>query len=63
MKEEDEEEEQKEKEEDEGETGQFGRFILKVKDSREKDGFTVTDMEVQVQHTDTRPQREQQDAL
>lgn len=49
VKEEDEEEEQKEKEEDEGETGRFGRFILKVKDSREKDGFTVTDMEVQVQ--------------
>ncbi|XP_053173615.1 tyrosine-protein phosphatase non-receptor type 7-like [Scomber japonicus] len=46
--EDDEEEEQKEKEEDEGETGRFGRFILKVKDSREKDGFTVTDMEVQL---------------
>uniref|UniRef100_A0A3Q3WXA4 protein-tyrosine-phosphatase n=1 Tax=Mola mola TaxID=94237 RepID=A0A3Q3WXA4_MOLML len=33
----------------EGEMGRFGRFILRVKDSREKEGFTVTDMEVQVQ--------------
>ncbi|CAK6981854.1 tyrosine-protein phosphatase non-receptor type 7-like [Scomber scombrus] len=46
--EDDEEEEQRDKEEDEGETGRFGRFILKVKDSREKDGFTVTDMEIQL---------------
>ncbi|XP_042371985.1 tyrosine-protein phosphatase non-receptor type 7-like, partial [Plectropomus leopardus] len=37
----------KEEEEEEGETGQFGRFVLRVKDSREKDGFTVTDMEIQ----------------
>ncbi|XP_062283482.1 tyrosine-protein phosphatase non-receptor type 7-like [Scomber scombrus] len=46
--EDDEEEEQRDKREDEGETGRFGRFILKVKDSREKDGFTVTDMEIQL---------------
>ena len=54
MKEEEEnedEEQREEEEEDEGATGQFGRFLLRVKDSREKDGFTVTDMEVQVQQT------------
>ena len=52
MKEEEEYEEQREEEkEEEGETGQFGRFLLRVKDSREKDGFTITDMEVQVQQT------------
>ncbi|XP_068160420.1 tyrosine-protein phosphatase non-receptor type 7-like [Antennarius striatus] len=43
-----EEEEDKEQEEEEGETGRFGRFLLRVKDSREKDGFTVTDMEMQL---------------
>ncbi|XP_030278815.1 tyrosine-protein phosphatase non-receptor type 7 isoform X2 [Sparus aurata] len=42
------EEQREEEEEEEGETGQFGRFLLRVKDSREKDGFTVTDMEVQL---------------
>lgn len=42
------EEEQKEEEEEEGDTGQFGRFILRVRDSQEKDGFTVTDLEIQV---------------
>lgn len=48
--EEEEEEEQKgEEEEDEEETGRFGRFLLKVGDSQEKAGFTVTDMEIQVQ--------------
>ncbi|KAK9514687.1 hypothetical protein VZT92_025383 [Zoarces viviparus] len=47
LKEEDEEEEQRE-EEEEGETGRFGRFLLRVRDSREKDGFTVTDMEIQL---------------
>lgn len=41
---------QREKEnEEEGETRQIGRFLIRVKDSREKDGFTVTDMEIQVQ--------------
>uniref|UniRef100_A0A673A155 protein-tyrosine-phosphatase n=1 Tax=Sphaeramia orbicularis TaxID=375764 RepID=A0A673A155_9TELE len=33
---------------DNRETGQFGRFILRVKDSREKDGFTVTDLDIQL---------------
>ncbi|KAE8292694.1 Tyrosine-protein phosphatase non-receptor type 7 [Larimichthys crocea] len=37
-----------EEEEEKGETGRFGRFLLRVKDSREKDGFTVTDMEIQL---------------
>ncbi|XP_067449601.1 tyrosine-protein phosphatase non-receptor type 7-like isoform X2 [Thunnus thynnus] len=46
--EEEEEEEQREEEEEEGETGRFGRFLLRVRDSREKDGFTVTDMEIQL---------------
>ncbi|XP_029291515.1 tyrosine-protein phosphatase non-receptor type 7-like [Cottoperca gobio] len=41
-------EEQREEEEEEGETGHFGRFFLRVTDSREKDGFTVTDMEIQL---------------
>lgn len=50
MKEEEEEDDCKDqREEEEEETGRFGRFLLKVKDSHEKDGFTVTDMEVQVQ--------------
>ncbi|KAM8830269.1 tyrosine-protein phosphatase non-receptor type 7-like isoform 1-T3 [Synchiropus picturatus] len=34
-------------EEDEN-SGQFGRFLLRVKDSEDKDGFTVTDLEVQL---------------
>ncbi|XP_068453922.1 tyrosine-protein phosphatase non-receptor type 7-like [Clinocottus analis] len=42
------EEEKNEEEEEGGETGQFGRFVLRVRDSREKDGFTVTDMEIQL---------------
>ncbi|KAM7410772.1 hypothetical protein PAMA_020960 [Pampus argenteus] len=41
-------EEEEEEEEEEGETGRFGRFLLRVRDSREKDGFTVTDMEIQL---------------
>lgn len=50
MKEEEEEDDcEDQREDEEGETGRFGRFLLKVKDSREKDGITVTDMEVQVQ--------------
>lgn len=35
--------------EDEGDERVFGRFVIKVKDSQEKDGFTVSDMEIQVQ--------------
>lgn len=46
--EEEEEEEQREEEEEEGETERFGRFLLRVTDSWEKDGFTVTDMDIQV---------------
>ncbi|XP_037628635.1 tyrosine-protein phosphatase non-receptor type 7-like [Sebastes umbrosus] len=42
------EEREEEEKEEEGETGQFGRFLLRVRDSREKDGFTVTDMEIQL---------------
>lgn len=38
-----------EEEEEDGGGGRFGRFLLKVTDSQEKDGFTVTDMEIQVQ--------------
>lgn len=34
--------------EEEGRTGQFGRFVLRVRDVQEKCGFTVTDIEVQV---------------
>lgn len=50
VKEEDEEDEMRQRTEDEeeGETGRFGRFLLKVRNSREKDGFTVTDMEIQL---------------
>lgn len=53
VKEEDEEDEMKQKtgDEEDGETGRFGRFLLKVRDSQEKDGFTVTDIEIQVQQT------------
>uniref|UniRef100_A0A8C9YDQ2 protein-tyrosine-phosphatase n=1 Tax=Sander lucioperca TaxID=283035 RepID=A0A8C9YDQ2_SANLU len=39
---------EREEEEEEGETGRFGRFLLRVTDSWEKDGFTVTDMEIQL---------------
>lgn len=42
-------EEQEEGEEEEGGgTAQFGRFVLRVRDVREKGGFTVTDLDVQV---------------
>lgn len=45
---------QREKEnEEEGETRRIGRFLIRVKDSREKDGFTVTDMEIQL-HSECR---------
>ncbi|XP_026223963.1 tyrosine-protein phosphatase non-receptor type 7 [Anabas testudineus] len=39
---------EEEEEKDEGETGRFGRFLLTVTNSQEKDGFTVTDMEIQL---------------
>lgn len=35
-------------EEEGGRKGQFGRFVLRVRDVQEKCGFTVTDLEVQV---------------
>lgn len=35
-------------EEEEGEVGHFGRFLLRVRESQIKDGFTITDMEIQV---------------
>ncbi|XP_056130259.1 tyrosine-protein phosphatase non-receptor type 7-like [Lampris incognitus] len=34
--------------EDEGATRRFGRFLLRVRNSSERDGFTVTDMEIQL---------------
>lgn len=45
---EEEEEEEGDEDEEEGETSQFGRFVLRVKDVQERNGFTVTDVEVQL---------------
>ncbi|XP_047233438.1 tyrosine-protein phosphatase non-receptor type 7-like isoform X1 [Girardinichthys multiradiatus] len=59
VKEEDENQEEKiqrEEDEEEGETSQFGRFLLTVKDSWEKDGFTITDIEIQL-NSERRPVR------
>lgn len=39
---------EEEEEDVDGETHRFGRFLLRVTDSHEKDGFTVTDVEIQV---------------
>ncbi|XP_029911268.1 tyrosine-protein phosphatase non-receptor type 7-like [Myripristis murdjan] len=47
-KEEDEEEQREEVEEEGGETGRFGRFLLRVKDTREEEDFTITDLEIQL---------------
>ncbi|KAM4562639.1 tyrosine-protein phosphatase non-receptor type 7-like isoform 2-T5 [Odontesthes bonariensis] len=47
---------EEEEEEEEGETSRLGRFLLRVKDSQEKDGFTITDMEIQL-HSERRPVR------
>uniref|UniRef100_A0A3P9NCD3 protein-tyrosine-phosphatase n=1 Tax=Poecilia reticulata TaxID=8081 RepID=A0A3P9NCD3_POERE len=41
---------------DEGQTSRFGRFLLRVKDSREKDGFIITDLQVQL-NSERRPVR------
>lgn len=41
-------EQRDEEEEEEDERSRFGRFVLRVRDSREKGGFTVTDMEIRV---------------
>ncbi|KAG7519618.1 tyrosine-protein phosphatase non-receptor type 7 [Solea senegalensis] len=40
--------EERRQEDEEGETRQFGRFLLRVRDSQEKDCFTITDMEIQL---------------
>ncbi|XP_013878345.1 tyrosine-protein phosphatase non-receptor type 7 [Austrofundulus limnaeus] len=37
-----------EEEEDEGEASRFGRFLLRVRDSQKKDGFIITDLEIQL---------------
>ncbi|KAM6925401.1 tyrosine-protein phosphatase non-receptor type 7-like [Xenentodon cancila] len=42
--------------EDEREKNVFGRFLIRVKDSQEKDGFTVADMEIQLR-SERRPVR------
>ncbi|XP_053280879.1 tyrosine-protein phosphatase non-receptor type 7 [Pleuronectes platessa] len=42
------EEEQREEDEEDGKTSRFGRFVLRVRDSQEKEGFTITDMEIQL---------------
>ncbi|XP_035796581.1 tyrosine-protein phosphatase non-receptor type 7 isoform X2 [Amphiprion ocellaris] len=51
---EDQEEELSRREEDKEETSRFGRFLLRVKDIQEKDGFTVTDMEIQCRYRQNR---------
>ncbi|XP_029974082.1 tyrosine-protein phosphatase non-receptor type 7 [Salarias fasciatus] len=43
-----EQQEQEDRDEDEAETSRFGRFVLRVKDVQERNGFTVTDVEVQL---------------
>lgn len=48
MKEEKDKDDEEQREEEKEETGWFGRFILRVKDCQEKDGFTITDLEIQV---------------
>ncbi|XP_037335694.2 tyrosine-protein phosphatase non-receptor type 7-like isoform X2 [Pungitius pungitius] len=40
--------EEEEEEEEKGDTGRYGRFFLRVRDSQMKDGFTITDMEIQL---------------
>lgn len=40
-----------EDEEEEDGVGRIGRYFLKVKDSREENGFTVTDIDVQVHNS------------
>ncbi|KAM4736950.1 tyrosine-protein phosphatase non-receptor type 7-like [Anableps anableps] len=51
-----EEESRREEDEEEGATSRFGRFLLRVKDSREKDGFIITDLEIQL-NSECRPVR------
>uniref|UniRef100_A0A1A7ZIC2 protein-tyrosine-phosphatase n=3 Tax=Nothobranchius TaxID=28779 RepID=A0A1A7ZIC2_NOTFU len=36
------------RQEEEGEMRQFGRFLMKVKNSQERDGFIITDLEIQL---------------
>ncbi|KAL6118999.1 ptpn7 [Pungitius sinensis] len=40
--------EEEEEEEEKGDTGRYGRFFLRVRDSQMKDGFTITNMEIQL---------------
>ncbi|XP_008413170.1 tyrosine-protein phosphatase non-receptor type 7 isoform X1 [Poecilia reticulata] len=57
VKEEDEERQDEiQRDQDEGQTSRFGRFLLRVKDSREKDGFIITDLQVQL-NSERRPVR------
>uniref|UniRef100_A0A8D3AWG6 protein-tyrosine-phosphatase n=1 Tax=Scophthalmus maximus TaxID=52904 RepID=A0A8D3AWG6_SCOMX len=49
-------EQRDEEEEEEDERSRFGRFVLRVRDSREKGGFTVTDMEIRLS-SERRPVR------
>ncbi|XP_008287072.1 tyrosine-protein phosphatase non-receptor type 7 isoform X2 [Stegastes partitus] len=44
----------------EEDTSRFGRFLLRVKDVQEKDGFTVTDMEIQCRYRQNRLLHRQQ---
>ncbi|KAM9344338.1 tyrosine-protein phosphatase non-receptor type 7-like isoform 2-T6 [Pholidichthys leucotaenia] len=48
--------EDQEEQEEEEETSQYGRFTLRMKDCQENDGFTITDMEIQLS-SDRRPVR------
>lgn len=47
-KDEDKRQREEDSDEEEGDTDRFGRFLIRVTDSREKDGFTITDMEMQL---------------
>ncbi|XP_043981890.1 tyrosine-protein phosphatase non-receptor type 7-like [Gambusia affinis] len=49
-------EEEDEDRQDEGRTSRFGRFQLRVKDSREKNGFIITDLQIQL-NSECRPVR------
>lgn len=44
---------EEEEEEEEDGTARIGRYLLRVRDSREENGFIVTDMEVQVHKYDS----------
>ncbi|XP_027867324.1 tyrosine-protein phosphatase non-receptor type 7 [Xiphophorus couchianus] len=44
------------RDEDEGQARHFGRFLLRVKDSREKNGFIISDLQIQL-NSERRPVR------